>query len=166
MLFGYLYNDRKGGDISWVLRNLINAFGILSCASGAMEVALQSSIGLDMRLWLLVIWAAIGTTMHTQDMYDQAEDAAAGRRTIPLVYGDGPARWIISFAVSAWSLLCPMFWGLGIAGFWAPVALGGCVSGRCIQKRSVREDRTTFRIYNVWLVSIYSLPLIHCLVSS
>lgn len=159
-LFGYLYNDLKRGDVSWSLRNILNACGISCFASGALEVALQSPIKLELIPWLLIIGAVLCTTVHTQDMYDQPGDYAAGRKTIPLVFGDSPARWSIVVAVTAWSWLCPMFWGSISVGYLAPVTLGVWVSIRSLRKRSVTEDKTTFRIYNAWLVSIYSLPLV------
>ena len=162
IFFGYLYNDLKGGDVSWILRNILNACGFTCFASGALEVALQAPTKPKMIPWLFIIGALVCTTVHTQDMYDQIGDFSAGRRTIPLVFGDGLARWSIVLAVTGWSFLCPMFWGSIAAGYLAPVILGVWVSVRSWVKRSVKEDRTTFRIYNAWLVSIYLLPLINC----
>ena len=161
VFFGYLYNDLKGGDVSWILRNILNGCGFTCFASGALEVALQSPIKPNMIPWLFLVGAVVCTTVHTQDMYDQAGDFAAGRRTIPLIFGDGPARWSIVFAVTGWSYLCPMFWGSVAVGYLAPGILGVLVSVRSLSKRSVEEDRTTFRIYNAWLVSIYLLPLVN-----
>ena len=146
---GYLYNDMKGGDRSWILRNIINGLGIMSFASGALEVTLRSTTSLAQASWLAMLCAMIATTVQTQDMYDQEGDAAVGRQTIPLVLGDGTARWTIVAAVFAWSWLCPVIWGLPALGYCAPVILGGWVSARCLAKRDVEADKTTFRIYKV-----------------
>ncbi len=159
-LFGYLYNDLKGGDVNWLLRNLLNACGFTCFASGALEVASHSPIAPGSIPWLLIIGAVVCTTVHTQDMYDQAGDLAAGRKTAPLVIGDGPARWSIAIMIAAWSWLSPMYWGSATVGYFAPVTLGVSVSLRSLVKRTVEEDKTTFRIYNAWLVSIYVLPLV------
>lgn len=160
MIFGYLYNDLKGGDVNWLLRNMLNACGFTCFASGALEVALQSRIKPPMISWLLIISAVVCTTVHTQDMYDQPGDSAAGRKTVPLVVGDGPARWSIAIVMAAWSWLCPMYLGSAAVGYLAPGILGLLVGIRSLVKRSVEGDKTTFRIYNIWLVSIYLLPLI------
>jgi len=159
-LFGYIYNDLKGGDVNWLLRNVLNACGFTCFASGALEVALQSPTEPGMIPWLLVIAGVVCTTVHTQDMYDQPGDSAAGRKTVPLVIGDGPARWSIAITVAAWSWLCPLYWGLAAVGYFVPVALGVLVGVRSLTRMTVKEDRQTFRIYNAWLVSIYILPLV------
>lgn len=159
-LFGYIYNDLKGGDVNWLLRNLLNACGFTCFASGALEVALQSATEPGMIPWLLIIATVVCTTVHTQDMYDQPGDSAAGRKTVPLVIGDGPARWSIAITVTAWSWLCPLYWASAAVGYFVPVALGVLVGLRSLTKRTVKEDKQTFRIYNAWLVSIYILPLV------
>lgn len=157
-LCGYIYNNHGGGDSNFWVRNLLNACGFTSFASGALEVALGSSIPLSIIPWLLIIAAVVFTTVHTQDMYDQVGDSAAGRQTVPLVIGDGPARWSIAISVMLWSLVCPLCWASGSVGYIAPILFGGWVTLRSLTRRTVKEDRTTFRIYNAWLVSIYSLP--------
>lgn len=159
-LFGFLYNDLKGGDVNWLLRNILNACGFTCFASGALEVASQSPIESESIPWLLIIGAVVCTTVHAQDMYDQAGDLAAGRKTAPLVLGDGPARWSIAIMIAAWSWLSPLYWKSAAVGYFAPVTLGVLVSLRSLVKRTVEEDKTTFRIYNAWLVSIYVLPLV------
>lgn len=100
------------------------------------------------------------TTVHTQDMYDQPGDSAAGRKTVPLVIGDCPARWTIATAMAVWSWVAPVHWRSTVIGYLAPVTLGVLVGFRSLAKRSVEADKMTFRIYNAWLVSIYVLPLI------
>jgi 4-hydroxybenzoate polyprenyltransferase len=159
-LFGYLYNDLEGGDVNWLLRHVLNACGFICFASGALKVALQSHTKAGMIPWLFIIGAVVCTTVQTQDMYDQPGNSAAGRKTIPLVIGDGPARWSIAVAVAAWSGLAAMYWGSAAAGYLAPVTLGVWVGLRSLVKRSVEDDKTTSRLYNAWLVSIYILPLV------
>lgn len=93
-------------------------------------------------------------------MYDQPGDSAAGRKTVPLVIGDGPARWTIAIAMAVWSWVGPVYWGSAAIGYFAPVTLGLLVGFRPVVKKSVEEDRMTFRIYNAWLVIFYVLPLL------
>ncbi|KAJ5176255.1 uncharacterized protein N7482_002132 [Penicillium canariense] len=160
-IFGTIYNDFGGGDGHWLIRNLLNAAGFTSFASGTLEVALQSPLPQSMTPWILLIAHVVGTSVHVQDMYDQAGDAAAGRRTLPLVIGDGMARWNIAVVVTAWSVLCPLYWASNTLGYVGPLGLGIWVSLRSLTKRTVEEDRTTFRIYNAWLVALYALPMAH-----
>ncbi|CEJ59401.1 hypothetical protein PMG11_08026 [Penicillium brasilianum] len=158
-IFGTIYNDFGGGDGHWLVRNLLNAAGFTSFASGTLEVALQSSLPRSMIPWIFLIALVVGTSVHVQDMYDQPGDAAAGRRTLPLVIGDEMARWSIAIVVTAWSILCPLYWSSDLVGYLGPLGLGLWVSSRSLRKRTVKEDRTTFRIYNAWLVALYALPM-------
>lgn len=158
-IFGTIYNDFGGGDGHWLVRNLLNAAGFTSFASGTLEVALQSSLPPSLIPWIFLIALVVGTSVHVQDMYDQLGDAAAGRRTLPLVIGDGRARWSIAVVVTAWGFLCPLYWSSGMVGYFGPLGLGCWVSLRSLTRRTVKEDRMTFRIYNAWLVALYALPM-------
>ena len=162
-VLGYVYNELGGGDSGYVVRNTLNAAGFTSFASGALEVASGGISVITVKpilAWLALIAATVATTVHSQDMYDQEGDAAAGRRTVPLVIGDKPARWSIATAVAWWSFICPLYWWSGLAGYILVGTLGAWVAWRTMYKTSVPEDRVTFRIYNAWLVSMYSLPLV------
>lgn len=162
-VLGYIYNDCGGADRGFIIRNLLNGAGFTSFASGALEVATGGLTVLQngpMFKWLAVIALVVATTVHSQDMYDQAGDAAAGRRTLPLVIGDRWARWSIAVAVITWSFLCPFLWRTSSLGYCLSGSLGVWVAGRSLCWTSVSDDRATFRIYNAWLVSLYSLPLV------
>lgn len=163
-LGSYVYNSMGGGD-GCIMRNVLNAGGFVTFASGALEVAIsgtpeQPLRPMNMMGWLVVIALVVATTVHSQDMYDQLGDAAIGRRTVPLVIGDRYARWTISTTMAFWSVFCPVYWQAGIAGYLLIGALGMWAGWRTMYRTSVVEDRITFRIYNVWLMSIYSLPLV------
>ncbi len=162
MILGYWYNNREGADVSCIVRNLINACGFVCYSSGAMEVALGYPLRWQSQLaqWFLIIGAVIFSTVQTQDLYDQAGDKLRGRNTVPLVTGDAPARWMTVIAMGAWCTICPIYWsvhyGIGVAF----ALLGTLIIFRCLTKRSVSDDKTTFRLWNLWVVFMYSLPLI------
>ncbi|KAI1381209.1 UbiA prenyltransferase family-domain-containing protein [Hypoxylon crocopeplum] len=150
---GYIYNNPSGYNRSFFV-------------SGALEVAMQPSntsrsvlLDNEFVVWLSLIGAVVLSTVHSQDLYDQEGDAAAGRRTVPLVVGDKAARWSISLGVAFWSVLVSHYWHSAPAGYMLTMALGICVTIRTMLLRSVGKDSVTFRIYNVWLISIYSLPV-------
>ena len=163
---GYWYNDLKGGDSSPITRNFINACGFISYISGAMEVALGTHIKTPftstlLPQWFLIIGAIVFTTVHTQDMYDQAGDSLRSRRTVPLVIGDAASRWTIAVPMLVWSTLVPWYWRVSVYGYIVPVVMGLSVAYRTLMKRSVENDERTFRIWNAWLVTLYLLPLFY-----
>ena len=162
VLLGYWYNDCKGADTSCVTRNFINACGFICYTSGAMKVALGSHMSTSPALirWLLVIGAIVFTTVQTQDMYDQPGDHLRHRQTVPLVLGDNVGRWTIAVPVVLWTGLVPWYWQMRISGYVVPILLGLCVVYRTLTKRNIEDDKLTFRLWNIWLVSLYILPVL------
>lgn len=149
LFFGVWYNDFKGAETNWLIRNFLNACGIMLFNSGALQILLQQPV-LDnpiLHAWLAIIGCIILTTIHIQDMYDQVGDAQCNRKTIPLVIGDKAARWTIAIPVLCWSLFCPMFWSLSIVGYIVPLALGGLVARRTLTKTGVKQDKTTSKLW-------------------
>ena len=164
IFLGWWYNDLGGADYSFITRNFINACGFLSYASGATEVASRSGLlGNPFNPaawpWFIIIGAVVFTSVHTQDMYDQAGDGARGRKTVPLVIGDAYARWSIAVAMAVWSVACPTFWQLGPCTHAMSMITAGIVAFRSLTKRSVSADQLTFRIWNLWMVMLYLMPL-------
>lgn len=162
MGLGYWYNDLHGADSHCVIRNLINASGYLCFTSGALEVISNETIWSLQPAsyqWMLLVGLIVLTTVQAQDMADQEGDRLRGRMTVPLVIGDGAARYAIAVSISLWSFLGPAFWQLSAKSFGLPCVLAACVSVRFLCKRSEEEDKLSFRLYNVWVVSIYLLPL-------
>ena len=162
IFLGIWYNDRAGADCHPLIRNFINASGFVAYTSGAMEVAYGApiSLALDSLLsrWLGVIGLVVVSTIHTQDMYDQAGDKMRGRWTVPLSIGDWPSRVTIAIMMAFWSLIVPFVWGLDAKGFLVPMGLGITVSMRTLTMRSVEDDKRTFLLWNLWIVTLYSLP--------
>lgn len=162
-IVGHVYNSMGGGGGGCFIRNALNACGFATFASGALEVATSGVPKQALRPmmgWLVMIALVVATTVHSQDMYDQIGDAAIGRRTVPLVIGDRYARWTILVAMTFWSVFCPFYWQTGTAGYILIGVLGMWAGWRTMFRTSVAEDRITFTIYNVWLMGIYSLPLV------
>ncbi|KAI9667237.1 MAG: hypothetical protein M1821_000050 [Bathelium mastoideum] len=159
---GYWYNRAGGSDCSWAVRNLINAYGFISFASGAMECALGTQVLLTKSLlqWFSIIGAIVFCTVQTQDMYDMEGDAARGRSTLPLVIGDGPARWSIAIAVIFFSFMSFLFWNAQWVRGNFPLLLGCVIALRTLTYRTVAADKRTFQLWNLWLVSIYSTPVV------
>lgn len=161
---GLCYNEAGLADSSCIARNAINGVGFACYAAGAVEVALGTT---TLRLlqqpgfvrWLAVVAAVVFSTVQMQDFYDQRGDALRGRRTVPLVVGDGAARWLTAGLMAFWSVFCPWYWGLRLAPSAAFGVLGVVILARTLTKRSVEEDKKTFLAWNVWMAFLYALPL-------
>ena len=162
VFIGTWYNHLAGADSSCLVRNFINALGYVCFTSGAMEVALGFPLPAEIRLveWFGVIAAVIFTTVHLQDMYDQPGDRIRGRRTVPLVIGDGRARWMTAITMLFRGYLCPRFWSSAKTVTALSVLLAGAVAARCLMLRTIEADRLTFKLWNVWMTLVFLLPLL------
>ncbi|CAO1603225.1 hypothetical protein XANCAGTX0491_006817 [Xanthoria calcicola] len=162
MLGTWMYNDLGGADNGPFVRNLLNGFGYICYSSGSMKVATgygQHDLNETSTWWLAMIGGIIFTTLQMQDMPDIHGDAKRGRLTIPLIYGDGAARWSIAIPVVAWSAICPIFWGVGFAGSMLPLVAATIFLTRLFLYRSVKDDSLTWWFWCSWLSSVYILPL-------
>ena len=152
-----------------MIRNLINECGFVCYAAGALEIAVgtTSKFGAGELLrqrvvmqWLCIIGLVIFSTIHAQDLRDRVGDGKRQRRTLPVVLGDQKSRWAVVAPVAVWSLLCPRFWQVGVFGHGVVAVVGLIIGVRTLTKRRVEDDRLTFKVWSVWIVSIYALPLI------
>lgn len=164
MVGSYSYNDLGGADASCILKNLHNACMYVSGATGATMVASGGNTFSHVAwTWLGLIGLTIFLTVHMQDMADQAGDRLRGRNTVPLVIGDAAARWSVAATMTACSFLLPAFWQLGPLGYAPSLAIGALVIARLLSRRTVRDDELTWKIWNLWLSSVYLLPFIKSL---
>ena len=179
MVLTWQYNDLGGADENFVVRNIINAVGFVCYSSGATRVACgygRCSLNQNAYLWLTIIGGIVFSTLQMQDMgtqassliractnedaADQEGDRARGRRTMPLVIGDYPTRWSIALAVVLWSFICPAFWQLDIYVWMISMSFGGVIALRILLCRGIAEDKLTWLFWNIWITSLYLLPLI------
>lgn len=161
MVITWAYNDLGGSDNSVIVRNVLNALGMSIYISGAVIVGDGSRSGLTVTAthWVAFIGFVFVTTVHVQDFRDQKGDAVKNRKTLPLVIGDGLARWIIAGTIIGWSLAAPTFWKLGIAGYMLTTATGMIVGFRILWLRNTSADETTWTYWCVWIMTLYLLPL-------
>ena len=157
----WMYNDLGGGDENFVIRNVINAFGMAFYGSGAIIIACGSQCELTSSgyQWIALIGGIVMTTLQVQDMSDQKGDAVRGRKTMPLVLGDAFVRWTIGVGVMGWSVVVPTFWKVGIAAYMPPLAVGGVLASRILVLRNVEADKVTWKLWCLWMISLYLLPL-------
>jgi 4-hydroxybenzoate polyprenyltransferase len=166
IVLGFCYNDLGFADRSCITRNLINGVGFVCYASGAVEVALGITLSFQQQAfmrWLAVISVVVFSTIQMMDMYDQEGDGLRGRKTVPLVMGDGLARWLTAAPMAFWSVFCPWYWELQPIPSAAFGVLGVAILTRTLTKRSVKDDKRTFWAWNIWMAFLYTLPLIKLL---
>ena len=165
-LQGWIYNDLGAANDNYLARNILNASGHMTFAVGAAKVAcIQPGTELQegAYLWFGLLGAVIVTTIQFQDLYDQSGDSARGRRSLPLVVGDGIARFSVALPIAVWSIICPAFWRLEGRFFILPLALGAFIIFRLFHYRSVSADKTSFRLWNAWVVVLYTLPFLEAI---
>lgn len=162
-----MYNELGGSDESYIIRNLLLAATYAGYCAGAVKVAsgYDTDITRAAYDWIAMIAGVKFTTMHVQGVKDQKADDARRRKTFPLVLGDGPARWTIAVPVLVWSLMCPTFWSLQLYESMVSIALGPIVVYRVILIRGISADRLTWKIWGMWLPSLYFLPVFKTLLS-
>ncbi|PYH97895.1 hypothetical protein BO71DRAFT_406542 [Aspergillus ellipticus CBS 707.79] len=161
-IFNWVYNDIGGGDDGYILRNVLLALAFSQYHKGSLRVGSRAGFDILPRTWgwIAITSALIGTTMHIQDIKDQEGDRAKGRRTVPLVLGDGLARWSVAVPVVVWSVACPLFWGVGMLGYLLPVGVGGAIAGRILLLRERRADKRTWKMWTAWTAFIWMMPLV------
>lgn len=162
------YNEWRGAE-SPILKNLLNAVGFVCFLAGPLEIS-NGSVSViafpKAFQWLLMIGVAIFLTVHTQDFRDQDGDRLRKRLTLPLLIGDGPARWAVAAAVAFCSWFGPAFWQLGVVGYCLPASMGMLLVFNLLWKRTVRRDVFTWKLWPLWMSSFFFLPLVkmHCVI--
>ena len=161
----YWYNELGASDRNCLEKNFVNGCGYICYIFGAIDVGRTGqpfTFSHKAFAWIILIGFVVFSTIHVQDMEDQDGDKIQDRKTVPLVIGDINARYTIVVAIALWSLIAPLFWGFSrVVLFAAPCLLGTLVVWRTLRLRDVRSDQITFKLWNLWMVSLYILPFMH-----
>ncbi|KAF9876187.1 hypothetical protein CkaCkLH20_06130 [Colletotrichum karsti] len=172
LILTWLYNDLQGGDT--LLRDAIIAVAYFLFNTASLKIAIgegtdggsssssSSAVGITREgyVWAGIISAVILTTMQVQDLKDQAGDAGRGRETMPLFFGDGASRASLAVLVPLWSCVCVYFWRMASWGVLPPVVSGALVVVGVLRTRTPETDARAWRLWCLWTVCLYSLPLV------
>lgn len=158
----WMYNDLKGGDENFIVRNLIIGAAFAVYNEGALRIACGTGYvpTKDAYIWTAMVSVVIFTTMHVQDMQDQEGDRAKGRHSAPLILGENVARWTVAVPVVFWSFVCPFMWNIGILGWVPPITVGSVIAVRELWLRDPRSDHNTWVLWACWLSCLYLLPVL------
>jgi 4-hydroxybenzoate polyprenyltransferase len=162
VVFTYMYND-LGGANSSILRNVLNACGLLAFGAGATAICGGRGLGAApltslAHNWFWVIATAISTTVSVQDLEDYKGDLATGRKTLPLILGDVPTRYVLSILIVGWSTACPLFWNVTPMAYIPPVTLGLGLAFNLLGRRHLNADKMSWKMWCIWIMALYSLP--------
>ena len=161
MVLAWAYNDLGAANENFHVRNLANALAIAAFNAGSAIVVAGTGSELNLRgyIWLAVLGAASCSTISILDMSDVVGDLARGRRTMPIVYGDECTRWGLAIPIVIWSVVCPVFLETGFAGFVFSVGLGSILAIHLLVFRTYAADEASEKIWCIWTIVLYFLPL-------
>jgi 4-hydroxybenzoate polyprenyltransferase len=159
-LLAWIYNDLGAANENFHLRNLINALGVAAFNSGSIiAITMNASLSNKGYTWLGILTAVVCSTISILDMSDILGDSARGRKTMPIVYGHEAARWGLAVPIVVWSMVCPLFLGVGIVGFVFSLVLGVGLAGHLLVFRTQEKDKISEKLWCVWTMVLYCLPL-------
>lgn len=153
-----------GWDKNWFTKNnIIMPVGYLAEVGAAWQLAAPLS-ELAWR-WLLVGALVVSMTAAIQDFRDVRGDKLTGRRTLPIVLGQGPARLLMCLIFISMCLVMhfTLLSGNDVKGLFCDVWLGGLalyICFRLLAYRSAREDDKTYMVYTYWYCSILASAIV------
>jgi 4-hydroxybenzoate polyprenyltransferase len=162
MVFSHMYNELDGANENWIVRNVLNACGLSCFSVGAAVVATgfgQHAVLDRAYTWIALLAIVIATTVQMQDLPDMQGDKIRNRKSVPLVYGHWVTRWSVAVLVAFWSVACCFYWQLELAWYLPCGVVGLCIGLRALLVRTVDADEMTWRLWCVWMMSLYSLPV-------
>jgi 4-hydroxybenzoate polyprenyltransferase len=147
----FLHNQMRLSRL-WVAKNTAMILGMVAMlAAAAGQVA---GVTAATWKWILVIAAVNAILVSLQDLRDVAGDAAVGRRTLPLVFGDRPTRLLLGAGFAALPLLLHILLFTAAGTSPASVGLQALIGGlslliacRVITRRSPAADHLTYLLY-------------------
>ncbi|KAK6954132.1 hypothetical protein Daesc_004094 [Daldinia eschscholtzii] len=162
MVLAWLYNDLGAGNASLLQRNVINAVALSCFGWGALIVLFhfEGTAATLLRNWTILTATVMLTTVHVQDFPDIPGDRARGRKTIPLVYGEGWTRAGLAILIPLWSIACLAFWNIKSPVVWIPTLLvGNTMSLITMVRQEHSYDKIVWKLWCLWMTQLYLLPI-------
>ncbi|GAQ82609.1 hypothetical protein KFL_001170130 [Klebsormidium nitens] len=115
--------------------------------------------------WIANLCSGCAVLVTHQDLKDVEGDVIKGRRTVPVVLGEGRARRALAaaYAAAPFFYYATMLRGIpGAARFVLAVPLFTvlwCIAYRTLAAGSRRADAVTFQLFSWWCLYMMALPL-------
>ncbi|KAH9958196.1 UbiA prenyltransferase family-domain-containing protein [Russula dissimulans] len=144
-----------------------NVVGKALCTAAgyvAFEVGATTIIGANHTMDFVSVTAVtisgilIFTAIQAQDFPDVEGDKAVGRMTFP-IYAPELSRLLTLLATVAWSVFLSWFWGVGPLSTAVFISFGIHVGLRYYCWRTLKADKKSYLLFNVWLMAAHVLPL-------
>ncbi|KAG0699930.1 UbiA prenyltransferase family [Suillus ampliporus] len=139
-----------------IFKNLCNVGGYATFELGATLV-LCTQLSLTSMTALACSALVIVLTIHAQDFSDTNGDRMSGRRTLPIVAPEGSRIYMLCI-LPALSFILVSIWNLGPLCSIVFVSIGFGVGLRFFHLREEISDRSTYMLYNIWLMGAHLLP--------
>ncbi|KZV95933.1 hypothetical protein EXIGLDRAFT_609880 [Exidia glandulosa HHB12029] len=152
------YNEM---DLShhWLGKNVCCGLGYMILEAGT-TLALGDGRVLadDATRAIAVSGLVIASTIQVQDFPDIQGDMLRGRRTLPIVLPQASCV-VTSIILAVWSLALGFIWNLNAIVYLAFSACGLWTAYRTFKGGDTVYRKTTYRIYNIWLMFLHILPI-------
>ncbi|KAH7097285.1 UbiA prenyltransferase family-domain-containing protein [Auriculariales sp. MPI-PUGE-AT-0066] len=161
----WAYNETYFGNESILGRSFLTATGAMCYNWGAVVILADvSATQLSHRgfMWLFIAWCIVITTFHATDIPDMEGDAARGRRTVPLVFGDTIGRTSVSLSMAFWTAFCPVIAGtpgLRIMKL-LPASLALLTGTLFHMQRGHKTDKRAWTLCCLWITAMNLTPLL------
>jgi 4-hydroxybenzoate polyprenyltransferase len=154
---GCILYEYFGGARHWYFKTFLGGIGVTSEVGAAWQLA-QREIPPVTWTWIAIVGLYLIVLLAVQDFRDMVGDRALGRKTMPLLFGEMPSRYIVAAGFMGYPLLvhyCLMLpAGLTPMVLFWDCLLGGCTWGlavRTIGLRNPQADHKTYVLYTVLL---------------
>ncbi|KAF2123716.1 hypothetical protein P153DRAFT_426922 [Dothidotthia symphoricarpi CBS 119687] len=157
----WMYNDLRGSDAHFLVRNLLNSigYGLYSAIALRIMIGAEYVLKIEAYEWIGMIMLVMFFTQYICDIKDIEGDRSTGRKTVPIVLGDQVCRWAIAIPVVGFSVACPTSFHLGVSSYIATVGFGFLVALRTLVSRHPEADKSTWKLWALWTCSLFVLPL-------
>jgi 4-hydroxybenzoate polyprenyltransferase len=160
----YLLSSVTGLERRWFFKNLFIGVGVPCELAAAWGIA--APLTPVAWRWILTLAISIWLLVPLQDLRDIEGDAANGRRTFPMAFGQAFTRWYLAAGFTALPFAVHFLLLAHGPSPWAAAAdlvlagLSLLVAVRVLRFRSPQEDHRTYRRWEQW----YALVLVAAII--
>jgi 4-hydroxybenzoate polyprenyltransferase len=165
---GCILYEYFGGAKHWYFKTFLGGIGVTSEVGAAWQLA-QREIPPVAWTWIAIVGLYLITLMAVQDFRDMAGDRALGRKTMPLLFGEVPSRYVVAAGYAGFPLLVHYFLivpaGLTLTNLFWDLLLGAfawTIAFRTIVWRNPKSDHLTYVMFTL-LLCLYLLSAIFVL---